>query len=167
MCFGGGGRGVQFGSCKYTTAVVMMISTTDVVSYVEAMPQFRLPSDELEYAVLTELWQLGTASVRELHEKLGAPEGLVYTTTAKVVDRLREKGLIQRQRKGKAFWYQACIAREEVERARAHNVIARLLSSAPRGAVAALVEAVDSVDPELLDELEQAVVARRRARDGA
>lgn len=133
----------------------------------QAMPQFRLPSDELEYAVLAQLWQLGTASVRELHEQLGAPAGLVYTTTAKVVDRLREKGLVQRQRKGKAFWYQPCIAREEVERARARNAITRLLSSAPRGAVAALVEAVDSVDPDLLGELEQAVVARRRARDGA
>lgn len=133
----------------------------------EAEPQFRLPSDELEYAVLVELWHLGTASVRELHERLGVPEGLVYTTTAKVVDRLREKGLIKRHRKGKAFWYQPCVARETVERARTHNVVARLLSSAPRGAVAALVEAVDSVDPDLLDELEQAVAARRRAKHGA
>lgn len=131
------------------------------------MPQFRLPSDELEYAVLAELWHLGTASVRELHETLGVPQGLVYTTTAKVIDRLRQKGLIHRQRKGKAFWYRPRISREEVERARAHNVISRLLSSAPRGAVAALVEAVDSVDPDLLGELERAVVARRRAKHGA
>ena len=131
------------------------------------MPKFRLPSDELEYAVLVELWRLSTASVRELHERLAAPKGLVYTTTAKVVDRLREKGLIQRQRKGKAFWYQPCIAREAVERARARNIVARLLSGAPRGAVAALVEAVDFVDPLLLGELEHAVVARRRSKDGA
>lgn len=131
------------------------------------MPKFRLPSDELEYAVLVELWRLGTASVRELHERLAAPEGLVYTTTAKVVDRLREKGLIQRQRKGKAFWYQPCIAREAVERARARNIVARLLSGAPHGAVAALVEAVDFVDPLLLGELERAVVARRRSKHGA
>lgn len=131
------------------------------------MPKFRLPSDELEYAVLVELWRLGTASVRELHERLAAPEGLVYTTTAKVVDRLREKGLIQRQRKGKAFWYQPYIAREAVERARARNIVARLLSGAPRGAVAALVEAVDFVDPLLLGELERAVAARRRSKHGA
>lgn len=131
------------------------------------MPKFRLPSDELEYAALVELWRLGTASVRELHERLGAPEGLVYTTTAKVVDRLREKGLIQRQRKGKAFWYQPCIAREAVERARARNIVARLLFGAPHGAVAALVEAVDFVDPLLLGELERAVAARRRSKHGA
>ena len=131
------------------------------------MAHFRLPSDELEYAVLAELWRLGTASVRELHESLGAPKGLVYTTTAKVVDRLREKDLIQRQRKGNAFLYRARVAPEAVERARARNTVARLLGSAPRAAIAALVEAVDSVDPELLEELEQAVAARRKAKHGA
>ena len=130
------------------------------------MAAYRLPADDLEYAVLAELWQLGVASVRELHDRLGVRQGLVYTTTATVVDRLREKGLIQRQRKGNAFVYRPRVAREEVERARARNAVSRLLGATPRAAVAALVEAVDDVDPALLDELERAVLARRRAKDG-
>lgn len=131
------------------------------------MKAFRLPADELEYAVLSELWRLGSASVRELHERLGVPQGFVYTTTAKVVDRLREKGLIQRKRAGGAFLYRPRAAREAVERARAHSAVARLLGATPRAAVAALVEAVDSVDPALLEELERAVAARRRSKSGA
>ncbi len=131
------------------------------------MATFRLPADDLEYAVLAELWQLGAASVRELHDRLGAKQGLVYTTTAKVIDRLREKGLIQRQRRGNAFVYRSRVDREEVERARARNAVTRLLGAAPRAAVAALVEAVDDVDPALLEELERAVLARRRTKDGA
>ena len=131
------------------------------------MMRYRLPAEDLEYAVLAKLWQLGTASVRALHEQLGARQGLVYTTTAKVVDRLREKGLVQRQRKGAVFLYRARVAREEVERARARNALTRLLGSAPRAAVAALVEAVDDIDPALLTELEQAVAARKRTKDGA
>lgn len=130
------------------------------------MTRYRLPADELEYAVLAKLWQLGTASVRELHEQLGVPQGLVYTTTAKVIDRLREKGLVQRQRKGTAFLYRPRVAREEIERARARNALSRLLGSTPRAAVAALVEAADDLDPTLLTELEQAVAARRRAKNG-
>jgi predicted transcriptional regulator len=130
------------------------------------MAAYRLPADDLEYAVLAELWQLGTASVRELHDRLGLRQGLVYTTTAKVVDRLRQKGLLQRQRKGNAFVYRSRVAREEVELARARNAVSRLLGARPRAAVAALVEAVDDVDPALLDELERAVLARRRAKDG-
>jgi predicted transcriptional regulator len=131
------------------------------------MKQFRLPADDLEYAVLAKLWELGVASVRELHEQLGQRERLVYTTTAKVVDRLREKGLIQRQRDGRAFIYRPRVAREEVESARARNAVSRLFGAAPHAAVAALVEAVDAVDPGLLDELERVVAARRRSKDGA
>lgn len=130
------------------------------------MARFRLPADDLEYAVLTQLWTRGTATVRELHESVGASGGLVYTTIAKVVDRLRDKGLVVRQRKGQSFVYRPRVAREDVERARARNAVGRLLGPTPRATVAALVEAVDSVDPTLLDELERAVAARRRSKRG-
>ena len=131
------------------------------------MKPFRLPSDDLEYDILAKLWELGAGSVRELHEQLGEREGLVYTTTAKVVDRLREKGLIERQPRGRAFIYRPRVAREEVEGARARKAVSRLFGTAPHAAVAALVDAVDAVDPKLLDELERLVVARRRSKDGA
>ena len=131
------------------------------------MKQFRLPSDDLEYDILAKLWELGVGSVRELHEQLGQREGLVYTTTAKVVDRLREKGLIERQPRGRAFIYRPRVAREEVEGARARKAVSRLFGAAPHAAVAALVDAVDAVDPKLLDELERIVIARRRSKDGA
>jgi predicted transcriptional regulator len=132
------------------------------------MKQFRLPSDDLEYDILARLWEVGVGSVRELHEHLGERNGLVYTTTAKVVDRLREKGLIERQPRGRAFIYRPRVAREEVESARARRAVSRLFgaSPAPHAAVAALVDAVDAVDPKLLDELERIVVARRRSKDG-
>jgi predicted transcriptional regulator len=131
------------------------------------MKQFRLPSDDLEYDILAKLWDLGVGSVRELHEQLGERAGLVYTTTAKVVDRLREKGLVERQPRGRAFIYRPRVAREDVESARARKAVSRLFGAAPHAAVAALVDAVDAVDPKLLDELERLVIARRRSKDGA
>jgi predicted transcriptional regulator len=129
--------------------------------------QFRLASDDLEYDILAKLWELGVGTVRELHEQLGQRDGLVYTTTAKVVDRLREKGLIERQPRGRAFIYRPRVAREDVESARARKAVSRLFGAAPHAAVAALVDAVDAVDPKLLDELERIVIARRRSKDGA
>src|ERR1700688_4237922 len=131
------------------------------------MKSYRLPADALEYAVLSKLWELDAASVRDVHGHIGEPEGLVYTTIAKVIDRLRGKGLIQRERHGKAFVYRAKIAREVVERARAQNAVSWLLGAAPRAAVAALVDAADAVDPKLLDELERAVAETRRSKRGA
>jgi BlaI family penicillinase repressor len=128
--------------------------------------QIALPGGDLEYAVLAKLWELGTASARDIHGYVGEPAGLVYTTTAKVLDRLHDKGLVVRVRKGKAFSYRAKIARDVVERARARTLLSRLLGSRPHAAVAALVEAVESLDPDLLGELEKAVAARRRSHYG-
>ena len=125
------------------------------------------PGGELEYAVLAQLWELGFASARELHGRVGEPDGLVYTTTAKVLDRLHAKGLVTRERVGKAFVYRPAIPRDTVERARATAMLRRLLGPEPLPAIATLVAAVESVDPELLDELARAVAARRRSRRGS
>lgn len=130
------------------------------------MKRLRLPGGDLEYAVLAKLWEIGTASAREIHGHVGEPNGLVYTTTAKVLDRLHDKGLVTRARRGKAFSYHAKIARDVIDQARARAALSRLLGSRPHAALASLVEAVESIDPKLLDELERAVASRRRSRHG-
>jgi BlaI family penicillinase repressor len=130
------------------------------------MSRFRLPGGDLEYAVLAKLWELGTASARDIHSQVGEPAGLVYTTTAKVLDRLRDKGLVSRERRVKAFSHRARIARDVVEQERARTALSRLFGSRPHAAVATLVEAVESLDPKLLNELGRAVAARRRSQHG-
>ncbi|ODV09308.1 MAG: hypothetical protein ABT20_11255 [Rubrivivax sp. SCN 70-15] len=131
------------------------------------MPNIRLPADDLEYAVLCALWDLHSASVRDLHERVGAPDGLVYTTTAKVVDRLREKGLIERRRQGCAFVYTPAVDRSAVERARARQLLTRFLGPGPRSAVAALADAVGEIDSDLLDAFERAIQEKKRTEHGA
>lgn len=51
-------------------------------------PRTPIPGGELEEAVLTRLWQIGTGTVRDVHASIGAPRDLVYTTIARVLDRL-------------------------------------------------------------------------------
>lgn len=129
--------------------------------------RFRLPGGDLEYAVVAKLWELGSASARDIHTRVGEPQGLVYTTTAKVLDRLHAKRLVSRERRGMAFVYRPRVARALVDNVRAQALLKRLLGPAPRSSVATLVKAVESMDPTLLDELAEAVAARRRSRDGA
>ncbi|WP_329742189.1 BlaI/MecI/CopY family transcriptional regulator [Dyella sp. A6] len=125
------------------------------------MSRYSLPADDLEYAVLSSLWALGTASVRDLHERVGVPAGYVYTTTAKVVDRLREKRLVERRRDNSAFVYRPTVERAEVERVRARQLMGRFLGPEPQAAVAALVDAVGEIDPDLLEQFEQAIRDRK------
>ena len=132
------------------------------------MPRkFRLPGGDLEYSVLNTVWDLGRASARDIYERVGAPEGLVYTTIAKVLDRLWAKDLVRRTKIGNAFTYEPAIGRDVVERARTKAGVSHILGSRPRAAIALLVDAVESLDPTLLDELAHIVATKRRGHDGS
>ena len=126
----------------------------------------RLPGGDLEYAVLAKLQELGSASVRDIHMQVSEPKGLVYTTTAKVLDRLHAKRLVSRARKGMSFVYRARVARAVIDAARARAFLTRLLGSGPRSAVATLVDAFESLDPNLIDELAEVIASRRRLKNG-
>jgi BlaI family transcriptional regulator, penicillinase repressor len=129
--------------------------------------KLRLPGGELEYAVLYSVCEMRSASTPDIYARVGADAGLAYTTIAKVLDRLHAKGLVARRRRGKLFVYRPRIARQVIEFTRARVSLSKLLGSAPRPALATLVEAMESLDPGLLDELERAVAARRERRDGS
>jgi len=110
------------------------------------------------------VWDLGEVAARDVHDRVGVPNDLAYTTIAKVLDRLVAKKLCRRRRDGRINLYVAAVARQLVERADARVVVSRLLGDEPRPAIPALVDAVEAVDPELLDELARVVAARRKAR---
>lgn len=127
----------------------------------------QLPGGALEYAVLTAIFDLGRASAREIHARAGEPKGLVYTTTAKVLDRLLAKHLVRRHPHGRTFLYEPAIERAVLERARAREALSQLFGDAPLPAMATLVDAMESLDSALLDELAREVAARRRRRRGS
>jgi predicted transcriptional regulator len=126
-----------------------------------------LPGGELERALLAALWVRGEATVRELYDEIGGQRGIVYTTVAKVLDRLVEKAMVRRRRSGRAFTYRAVARQAPTQRAMARALIEQLADGGPRPAVAALVGALEDVSPDLIDELEAELEARRRRRDGS
>lgn len=97
----------------------------------------------------------------QIHDVVGRPKGLAYTTVAKVMDRLRGKGLVMREREGRAFFYQAKLSAKKVLRASARREVAKILGNDPMPAIATLVEAVASIDRTLLAEIHRQVSIRR------
>ncbi len=118
-----------------------------------------------EYMVLQAVWRLGRCTVRQVFEAEGEPQGLAYTTIATVLDRLHDKGLLARQRDGKTLVYKAAKKRG-TQKALAKTLLGRLLGPDPVPAVATLVDAVEDMDPDLLDHLAEEV-EKRRARRGS
>ena len=121
---------------------------------------------EQEHLVLCTVAELGPCTVRQVFECVGQPEGLAYTTIATVLDRLFAKGVLSRHLEGKAFLYKATKKTAAADKGRTLSLVRKLLGSGPSPALATLVDAVESIDPDLLDRLADEV-ARRRARRGS
>ena len=117
----------------------------------------------LERRVLDALWARGAATtVRDL---VAAVQGVAYTTLMTTADRLFRKGLLVREREGRAFLYRTRWTREELDLRLASSAVAALLAE-ERGTMKPLISLfVDEVsrrDQAMLDELER-LIHRKKA----
>lgn len=127
-----------------------------------------LPSiGDKEHLALKAVWRLGRCTVREVFAEIGEPQGLAYTTTATVLDRLFAKGLLSRHLEGKAFVYRPARKEGTFDRARVKALLSKALGPDPLPAVVTLVDALEAIDPDLLDPLGAEIAARRKARRGS
>jgi predicted transcriptional regulator len=136
---------------------------------------------ELERSVMDELWHTtGTQSVREVHSKLGRDRELAYTTVMTVLDRLAKKGLVVRERDGRAYRYAAAQSREDLVAEVMHTALAtdqtertaelvafvgrvsREDAAAMRAALARLDESAPESDPARPDADPSRAAGRRR-----
>jgi predicted transcriptional regulator len=80
---------------------------------------------QLEAMVMQHLWSVGNpVSVREMRETLTEERELAYTTVMTVMDNLHSKGLVTRQKHGKAYLYSPVSSRDEHTAAVLHEVLA-------------------------------------------
>jgi predicted transcriptional regulator len=118
----------------------------------------------LERRAMEAVWRLGRARVRDVRDAL--ERSVAYTTVMTVLDRLYKKGVLERQRDGRAFVYSAVASPEELQSSVAMGLLRRALRAGPEAATPVLSNLVDAVgdrDRELLDELDRLVREKRRA----
>lgn len=117
----------------------------------------------LELELMEILWANGENSVRDVVPKLSRP--LAYTTVMTTLDRLFKKGLLDRHKSDRAFFYSPSFSRQEWERRRAGNLVAGFLSGPHPSRdllLSCLLDAVGEHDAKLLDELEKKIRSRRK-----
>jgi predicted transcriptional regulator len=93
-----------------------------------------LPTDA-ELAILGVLWDVGPATVRDVHDRLGDERNVGYTTVLKIMQIMHEKGLVTRDDSSRSHVYAAAIPRERTQK----RLIADLLDRAFDGSSASLV----------------------------
>lgn len=118
----------------------------------------------LEISVMNVLWEHGECNVHDVVPRL--PRPLAYTTVMTTLDRLFKKGLLDRKKADRAFFYSAKFTRREWDRERAGHLVADFLAGPhPAGdlLISCLVDAVSPRDASLLDELERKIREKRLA----
>jgi predicted transcriptional regulator len=95
---------------------------------------------KFELEVMAALWELGSASVREVQERLPERRRPAYTTVQTIVYRLEEKGAVRRAKKvGNAHVFEPVVTRRATVR-RLFGELLGFFGGSPRTLMAQLVE---------------------------
>lgn len=114
----------------------------------------------LEQLVMEALWLRGEASVRQIQDDLSARKP-AYTTVMTVMTRLSEKGVLEREKRGRAFVYRPLQrGRTGFLRQQARLSVRRLLDRFGDLALAGLVDELAGT-PDQIDALERLLDARQ------
>jgi len=116
---------------------------------------------EVELELLRVLWDMGAASVRDLHEVVNRQRPLGYTSVLKTLQIMTEKGLVTRTESGKAHIYHAAASQEETQNQLLRDLSERLFS----GSAAQLAMHALAMQPASEEELEEIRKIIRQKRE--
>ncbi len=119
---------------------------------------------DLEADVMSVIWEKGQATVQDVLDDLAPRRSLAYTTVMTVMSRLAEKGILQREKVGRAFVYRPVVPQEKAAGSLLRSLVRRLYAGATGKAIAQLLESEENVDDAELERLEQLIRARREGR---
>lgn len=111
------------------------------------------PLGQLEATVMERLWASeSSVAVRGVLVDLQKERAIAYTTVMTVLDNLHRKGMVTREKAGRAYRYRPAYTREEHTAALMEQVLA---GSGDRGA--ALMYFVEQMPPDEIRRLRQAL----------
>jgi len=90
---------------------------------------------EAELEILSILWELKDASVRQVHERLAATKDTGYTTTLKIMQIMHAKGILERDEQSRTHIYRPMLRQGDTQK----SLLKNLLTTAFGGSSKSLV----------------------------
>ena len=120
-------------------------------------------SGDLQTEVMAAAWRLGEATVEQVREQLPSRRRSAYNTIQTVMNRLVDRGLLRRERRGPAYVYRPAMEESDYL---ARSIGKRLARATPGARRDALVSLVDGLEPSDLDEIARYAnrIKRRRGK---
>jgi predicted transcriptional regulator len=110
---------------------------------------------------MASVWRLGEATVEEVRALQRPSRRSAYTTIQTVLNRLVDRGVLSRAKRGRAFVYRA---RYDQIDYLTETIGERLGRASPQARRSVLMNVVDGLEPEELDELARYANRIRRER---
>ena len=116
---------------------------------------------ERELEILKVLWEIGSGSVRAVHQRLCPNDELAFNTVQTVLRIMEEKGLVSHRSEGRTFIYFPRHSRERVAR----RFLDKVFDGSLDQLVLTLLQTGDTSADEL-KELERLIAQARRQQEG-
>ena len=98
------------------------------------------PLTEVELEIMHVVWELGDATVKQVHDVLSARRSVAYTTVMTMLSLLAKKGHLKREESGKAFVYRPAHPKGRVVSKMLDDFVARVFHGSARPLVLALLK---------------------------
>lgn len=121
----------------------------------------------LETEILEILWELSSATVKEIHDRILTDPNreLAYASVTTVLRRLTQKGWLACDKNDRAFRWRPLVSPEEAKILQAHDRLQHFLAVGNPDVVAAFADALDGASVEKLEAIAQRLKAARRAKE--
>ncbi len=113
-----------------------------------------VPLGGTEMEILQEVWALGRATARDVHDRIAAQRDVAYTTVTTVIKNLADKGYLTFERDGATYVYTPARPAEEVRGSLLSTVVEKVFGGSARTLIQTLA------GHESLTEAEQTEVRR-------
>lgn len=135
-----------------------------------SLPNYRpkqLSLGPLEAEILDLIWELGSTTVKDVHDRILADPNreLAYTSVTTVLRRLTEKGWLTCDRRERAFYWRPLVTKQQAQALKAHEQLHQFLAVGNPDIVAAFADSLDSASVEQLKAIAQRIDAARRVRE--
>lgn len=111
------------------------------------------------------LWRVGEADVTQVTESIGHRRRRSRNTIQSTLERLVRKGLVAREKRGRAYHYRTEVSREALLGRALEGLIEQVPGAEPRLLFASFVALAERSGPATLEELE-ALIRKRRQLEG-
>lgn len=90
---------------------------------------------EAELEILSLLWEMKEASVRQIHERLAETKDTGYTTTLKIMQIMHAKGMVTRDEENRTHIYRPAIKQGETQQSLVKNLMATAFGGSAKSLV--------------------------------